>query len=286
MVLSTNTKLMAVIGDPIDHSLSPFLHSQVVDHGAFDAVYAPFRVRVDELEDFCRAARTLRVAGFNATMPHKQALLQLVDEVDEEAASYGAINTVKCDEDCRLIGYNTDVRGLFMALERNDAKLDGAHIMVIGAGGVAGSLVRGCDAAGVTDVAVLNRTHEKAVQLCDGVKCASALEMTKLNLCKAAHAADIIINCTSLGMSGTGSDFDDFSFLDDTRALICDLIYNPWETSLLRYAKQQGLKTMNGIDMLIYQGLLAFEIFMDVKLDCDAEHDRLLPLCREHISVL
>ena len=194
MVLSTNTKLMAVIGDPIDHSLSPFLHSQVVDHGAFDAVYAPFRVRVDELEDFCRAARTLRVAGFNATMPHKQALLQLVDEVDEEAASYGAINTVKCDEDCRLIGYNTDVRG--------------------------------CDAAGVTDVAVLNRTHEKAVQLCDGVKCASALEMTKLNLCKAAHAADIIINCTSLGMSGTGSDFDDFSFLDDTRALICDLIYN------------------------------------------------------------
>ena len=150
-------------------------------------------------------------------MPHKQALLQLVDEVDEEAASYGAINTVKCDEDCRLIGYNTDVRGLFMALERNDAKLDGAHIMVIGA---------------------------------------------------------------------AGSDFDDFSFLDDTRALICDLIYNPWETSLLRYAKQQGLKTMNGIDMLIYQGLLAFEIFMDVKLDCDAEHDRLLPLCREHISVL
>ena len=219
-------------------------------------------------------------------MPHKQALLQLVDEVDEEAASYGAINTVKCDEDCRLIGYNTDVRGLFMALERNDAKLDGAHIMVIGAAGVAGSPVRGCDAAGVTDVAVLNRTHEKAVQLCDGVKCASALEMTKSNLCKAAHAADIIINCTSPGMSGTGSDFDDFSFLDDTRALICDLIYNPWETSLLRYAKQQGLKTMNGIDMLIYQGLLAFEIFMDVKLDCDAEHDRLLPLCREHISVL
>ena len=92
-------------------------------------------------------------------MPHKQALPQLVDEVDEEAASYGAINTVKCDEDCRLIGYNTDVRGLFMALERNDAKLDGAHIMVIGA---------------------------------------------------------------------AGSDFDDFSFLDDTRALICDLIYNPF----------------------------------------------------------
>ena len=286
MVFSTKTKLMAVIGDPIEHSLSPFLHLQVVDHGAFDAVYVPFRVRADELEDFCRAARTLRVAGFNATMPHKQSLLQFVDEVDEEAASYGVINTVKCDENCRLVGYNTDVRGLFTALEKNGAKLNGAHIMVIGAGGVAASLVRGCDVAGVADVVVINRTYNKAVQLCYGVKCASALEMTKSNLFKAANAADIIVNCTSLGMSGTDSDFEDLSFLDDTKALICDLIYNPWETSLLHYAEQHGLKTMNGIDMLIYQGLLAFEIFMNVKLDCDAEHDRLLPLCREYMKKL
>ena len=286
MALSTNTKLMAVIGDPIDHSLSPFLHSQVVANGAFDAVYAPFRVRAEELGDFCRAARTLRVAGFNATMPHKQALLDLVDEVDKEAALYGAINTVKCDENRRLIGYNTDVRGLFMALERSGAELGGARIVIIGAGGVAGSLVHGCESADVASVAVLNRTYDKAVQLCDGVEGASALEMTRENLCEAAHAADIIVNCTSLGMCGVDSDFDDLSFLDNTKALICDLIYNPWETRLLHYAKDQGLKTMNGIDMLIYQGLLAFEILMDVELDCHAEHDRILPLCKDYMDRL
>lgn len=284
MITGPETKLMAVIGDPIGHSLSPFLHSQIIREAGLDAVYLPFLVKAGETGKFTEAARLLKLAGFNATMPHKNALVDLVDELDPEAESYGSVNTVKVLPDGRLRGYNTDVRGLFMAFERHGVKVKDSRIMIIGAGGVAGALIRGCAEAGAASVTMVNRTFEKAAALCGSVPVAKALEWTGENMSRAAAEADVIVNCTSLGMSGTGMDFEDLSFLDDSRALICDLIYNPWETRFLKHAASLGLRTMNGMDMLIYQGLLAFEIFMDVSLDLHRERDRLLPLCRERLT--
>lgn len=283
MDISVNTKKMAVIGDPIAHSLSPFLHNNVIAANALDAVYFPFHVRYEDTESFCDAARIMGFSGFNATMPHKQNLLTLVDELDPEAEEYGAVNTVKV-RDGKLTGYNTDVRGLMMAFRDRGIKLEGADIMIIGAGGVAGSLIKGLGKESVKKVTVLNRTLSKAEALCEGLAYAYAAEQTPENMKAAAGAADVIVNCTSLGMAETGSDFNDLSFLDETRALICDLIYNPWETSFLAYGRRRGLETMNGMSMLIYQGLLAFEIFMDVKLDCNKEHERLLPLCQAEMQ--
>lgn len=283
MDISVNTKKMAVIGDPIAHSLSPFLHNNVINENGFNALYMPFLVKPQELKGFCSAAKALGFSGFNATMPHKQALLDIVDELDPEAEAYGAVNTVKINEDGKMTGHNTDVRGLLMALKGQGVQLEGARVMVIGAGGVAGAFVKGCGVEKVAKVTVLNRTYEKAEQLCDGLDYANALKLSADNLTKVACEADIIVNCTSLGMAETGSDFDDFSFLDKTDALLCDLIYNPWETKFLAYGRSRGLKTINGMDMLIYQGLIAFEIFMDVSLDYKKEHDRLLPLCRERV---
>lgn len=284
MITGPETKLMAVIGDPIGHSLSPFLHSQIIREAGLDAVYLPFLVKAGETGKFTEAARLLKLAGFNATMPHKNALVDLVDELDPEAESYGSVNTVKVLPDGRLRGYNTDVRGLFMAFERHGVKVKDSRIMIIGAGGVAGALIRGCAEAGAASVTMVNRTFEKAAALCGSVPVAKALEWTGENMSRAAAEADVIVNCTSLGMSGTGMDFEDLSFLDDSRALICDLIYNPWETRFLKHAASLGLRTMNGMDMLIYQGLLAFEIFMDLSLDLHSERDRLLPLCRERLT--
>lgn len=284
MITGPETKLMAVIGDPIGHSLSPFLHSQIIREAGLDAVYLPFLVKAGETGKFTEAARLLKLAGFNATMPHKNALTDLVDELDPEAESYGSVNTVKVLPDGRLRGYNTDVRGLFMAFERHGVKVKDSRIMIIGAGGVAGALIRGCAEAGAASVTMVNRTFEKAAALCGSVPVATALEWTGENMSRAAAEADVIVNCTSLGMSGTGMDFEELSFLDDSRALICDLIYNPWETRFLKHAASLGLRTMNGMDMLIYQGLLAFEIFMDVSLDLHSERDRLLPLCRERLT--
>ena len=284
MNISVNTKKMAVIGDPIGHSMSPFMHNSIIKANGFDAVYFPFLVKEGEVEDFCKAAKTMGFSGFNATMPHKQVLLDLVDEVDPEAKEYASINTVKITEEGRLIGYNTDVRGLLMAFEDRGVKLSGAKIMIVGAGGVAGALVKGCGKMGVESVTVVNRTYEKAAALCHGLSYGKAVEWTPANMSSVAAEADVIVNCTSLGMHGTGSDFADLSFLDDTKALLCDLIYNPWETKFLAYGRQRGLETMNGMSMLIYQGLLAFEKFMDVKLDCRKEHERLIPLCAERLN--
>lgn len=283
MDISVNTKKMAVIGDPIAHSLSPFLHNNVINENRFNALYMPFLVKPQELKGFCSAAKALGFSGFNATMPHKQALLNIVDELDSEAEAYGAVNTVKIHADGKMTGHNTDVRGLLMALKGQGVQLEGARVMVIGAGGVAGAFVKGCDVEKVAKVTVLNRTYEKAEQLCDGLDYANALKLGADNLVETAGGADIIVNCTSLGMAETGSDFDDLSFLDKTDALLCDLIYNPWETKFLAYGRSRGLKTINGMDMLIYQGLIAFEIFMDVSLDHKKEHDRILPLCRERV---
>lgn len=276
--ISVATRKMAVIGDPIAHSMSPFMHNNMIETHGLDAAYFPFHVKFEETGQFCEAARLMQLSGFNATMPHKQNLLKLVDELDPEAEEFGAVNTVKI-RNGKLTGYNTDVRGLMMAFRDNGIDLNGASVMIIGAGGVAGALTKGLPKDGVKKVTVLNRTLPRALELCEDLPYATPLEQTHENMLAAAADADVIVNCTSLGMAETNTDFDDLSFLDNSKALLCDLNYNPWETSFLAYGRERGLKTMNGMSMLIYQGVLAFEIFMDIKLDCKAEHDRLLPLC-------
>lgn len=283
MEINVNTKIMGVIGDPIEHSMSPFLHNNVIEANGLNAVYFPFHVKPEGLSDFTESAKNLGFAGFNATMPHKQALLELVDEIDEEAQRFQSINTVKI-RNGKMTGYNTDVRGLFQAFADRGVELAGSRIMMIGAGGVAGSLIKGAGAREVGRIVILNRTLEKAERLCEGLDYAEARAQTPENMKAAAKEADIIINCTSLGMSGTGSDFEDLSFLDDTNALLCDLIYNPWETKFLAYGRQKGLETMNGMAMLIYQGLIAFEIFTDEKLDYRKEYDRIFPLCKARLA--
>lgn len=140
--ISVNTKKMAVIGDPVAHSMSPFMHNHMIEELGLDAVYFPFHVKYEETGKFCEAARLLGLSGFNATMPHKQNMLELVDELDPEAAEYGSVNTIKV-RNGKLTGYNTDVRGLMMAFKDYGVDLKDAKIMIIGAGGVAAALTKG-----------------------------------------------------------------------------------------------------------------------------------------------
>ena len=282
MNIDVNTKKMAVIGDPIEHSLSPLMHNSIIQANGFNAVYFPFHVKPSELRRYAESLRNLEFSGFNATMPHKQALLSIVDEIDGEAARYQSVNTVKIT-DGKLIGYNTDVRGLFQSFSDRGVDLRGSRVVIIGAGGVAGAVMQGAAEHGVERITILNRTQARAEKLCEGLKYAFAVAQTSENMKDAAKDADVIINCTSLGMYGTDADFTDLSFLDGTAALLCDLIYNPWETKFLAYGRQRGLETMNGMAMLIYQGLLAFEIFMDVRLNYAEEYSRIYPLCRDRL---
>ena len=283
MIYSTKTRKMAVMGDPIDHSLSPFMHGRIIEKHGFDALYIPVRVAPDETERFTEAAVRLGFCGFNATMPHKIRLLNIVDELDEKASAYHAVNTVRI-RDGKLTGSNTDVDGFLTALRREEIPAGGSRIMVIGAGGVAGALVRGLSEQGASSVTVLNRTLPKAEAVVEGIQGASALELSPDNLAGTAAASDLIVNCTPLGMTGVSGDFEDFSFLNDTKAAVVDLIYHPWQTNLLKYAEGRGLRTMNGMPMLICQGLLSFQLFTDLELDLDAEFEYLYPLCREKMA--
>ena len=284
MIYSTKTLKMAVMGDPIDHSLSPFMHGAVIEKHGFDALYIPVRVAPDETARFAGSAAFLGFCGFNATMPHKLRLLDIVDELDEKASAYQSVNTVRI-RDGKLTGSNTDVDGLMTALDRREVPVRGADVMIIGAGGVAGALVRGFSARGASSVKVLNRTLSKARAVAEGIPGASALVMDKENLSETASGADLIVNCTPLGMAGVQEDFTDLSFLDDTKAFVADLVYNPWQTSFLKYAEKRGLETMNGMPMLICQGLLSFQLFTDLRLDLQEEYDYLYPLCRERLSL-
>lgn len=285
MDITSETRKMAVIGDPIRHSMSPFIHNEIIREHDMDALYMSFQIRSDDLKQFCEAMTMLDFSGFNVTLPHKRAIMECVDETDVDAETFGAVNTVKVLRDGRLKGYNTDVAGMLMALAGKGIVPEGKSIMIIGAGGAAGALVKGFDAAGAASIRMINRTLEKAVSICEGVPSAEALEWSSKNMKKAADESDLIINCTSLGLSGMSQDFEDLTFLDRTNAFVCDLVYDPWETRFLAYARARGLDTMNGMDMLIYQGLIAFQIFMDVELDRQAEYERLLPICEEAVRV-
>ena len=285
MLIDKDTIKLAVIGDPIDHSLSPFMHNSVFEEHGINGIYLPFRVKDSETAKFAEMAAYLDFSGFNATMPHKINLLGIVDETDENAKNLGAINTVRI-RGGKLKGYNTDADGLFRALKRRKAELSGAGVSVLGAGGAAGAIVRGLGSQGVSYVKVINRTVSKAEELCSGLAYADALAWTQENLHSSALSSDIIINCTSLGMKGTDSDFSDeeLKFLDGSSAFVADLIYSPWKTKLLTYAEELGLTVMNGLDMLIYQGLLAFEIMTDSELDTEQEFRMLYSKCKDRLK--
>ena len=156
--------------------------------------------------------------------------------------------------------------------------------MMIGAGGVAGALLRGfCDES-ASSVTVLNRTVRKAESIAKDLPGVTVFELTPENLSEAASRSDLIVNCTPLGMTGVDGNFDDLSFLDNTKAFVVDLVYNPWKTRLLEYAEKRGLKIMNGLPMLICQGLLSFQLFTDIRLDLKKEFEYLYPLCRDRIQ--
>ena len=284
-----DTLKLGVIGDPIGHSLSPFLHGSVIEKLGLDAVYLPYRVTGEETRRFHEAAAYMGFTGYNATMPHKIHLMDIVDELDESARQCGSVNTVRFRDGISR-GYNTDAEGLMRALKGRGIVLPGSHVMMLGAGGAAGALARGFAAEGAGSVTILNRTEDKAASVAASIRSenrySTVFEAGPLSAGKmreTAAASDIIVNCTPVGMAGVGSCFDDLSFLNESRAFVCDLIYNPWKTDLLQAAEDHGLAGMNGLDMLIYQGLLAFEIFTDRKLDLDGEFRRLYPLCAERL---
>ena len=261
-----------VVGDPIDHSKSPVIHETVLESLGLDYEYRKIRIKKGHLPEYLKEVREKSINGFNLTMPHKQDILPYLDFIDEEALVYDAVNTVTV-KDGRLLGYNTDGRGCVWAVEEKGYTCKGKNIVIFGAGGVVSTVALKMVLEKASSITVLNRTLSSAEALAKNIfeRTATKINIGKLTLenMKTAMAnCDILINGTPLGMEGIDSDFEDFSFLDELNsgALVYDLIYNPPMTNLLKESARRGFEVVNGFGMLIYQGLLADEFFLDRKL--------------------
>ncbi|MBP1736509.1 MAG: Shikimate 5-dehydrogenase alpha [Oscillospiraceae bacterium] len=270
--LENTTKKLCVIGDPVLHSKSPLLHNTMLRALGLDYVYLCQPVPRGRLADWVYAAMVADYAGFNATMPHKEALVPMMDELDGDARLCGAVNTVAI-RDGRLLGYNTDGAGFAAMLARKGVPVAGREIVLLGAGGAAKSVALKLAGIGAKRVTVLNRTLEKAESIREKApQVIAAAGFTPDILRERAGHAEILINCTSLGMEDTAGQFEEFSFLEHlpSEAVVCDLIYHPAETRLLAEAKARGHLALNGLGMLVHQAILALEHMTGVRLDAAA----------------
>lgn len=263
---------LAIIGDPVEHSLSPVIHSAVMEYLGIDYEYYRVRVEKGDLAQFVERVKRENITGFNLTMPHKTDIIPFLDEIDAEAKVYNSVNTVKY-ENGRLSGYSTDADGYKTALSEAGYSFCGKRVVILGAGGVSGTIVSKAAREGAVSITVLNRTLSKAEQV---IKCAEGCDcklgaavMSDENMRGFAREADVLVNATPLGMTGVGHDFENLDFLAELPkdALVSDLIYSPRKTAFLRRAEELGRNTINGFGMLIYQALIADEIYLGRKLD-------------------
>ncbi|MBD8069226.1 shikimate dehydrogenase [Bacillus sp. PS06] len=253
-------KIYGVIGDPIAHSMSPDMHNDLFQFYNLHARYHAFHVKQEHLRDAIKGFKAIGLSGFNVTIPHKVAILEMLDEVEEVAANIGAVNTV-VNENGKLVGYNTDGQGYITSLMTKIKKeLKECQVLIIGAGGAARGIYISLAAAGVKTIDIVNRTAENADKIiasCRYKTSSSYYEISgnEYDLTK----YDIIINTTSIGMHPNIDQTPIPIEQDLSGTVVSDIIYNPLETSFLKDAQRNGAIIDNGIGMFVYQGALAFE---------------------------
>jgi shikimate dehydrogenase len=259
-----STALMAVIGDPIAHSLSPLLQNAILQQVGENAIYVARNVRRVDLPAWVAAVKVADITAFNATMPHKLDLVDLVDELTEDARFYGAVNSVKKLPDGRLVGHNTDGSGFARALEDLGTGFAGKTVVLLGAGGAASSIALRAVQDGAKAVYVRNRTLARAESLCSRFPAV----MHPQTMTDPFPDADIVVSSLALD----GAKTLDLSFVAGLRndCVVCDILYSPPRTPLLQAAEDRGFKIDNGLNMLIYQAIFAQEFYLDRPLDAAA----------------
>jgi shikimate dehydrogenase len=283
MKISGKTKVLGIIGHPVEHSLSPAMQNAALAALGLDYIYVPFPVAPEGLGPAVEGLRQLGVWGFNVTIPHKTAIMPFLDGISPEADLCGAVNTVR-REDGRFIGYNTDGIG-FIASVRGDLGKDprGATVVVLGAGGAARGAVAALAAAGAARIIVANRTRERGVALVEKVKKAFPTvnfvlsSLTADEVAGYLSQADIVVNTTSVGMDGTSFECLDTLVLRSA-AVVYDMVYAPAETPLLAAARTQGLTCANGLGMLAAQGEAAFALWTGVNAPPGVMKQKLLQM--------
>ncbi len=264
MNISGKTKICALIGDPIEHTMSPVMHNTAYKKLGLDYVYIPFRVKPEGLPLAVAGLRALNVRGFNVTIPHKVSILPLLDGLDPLAEKIGAVNTV-VNEDGELRGYNTDATGFLQALLGRKVEPGDKNVVILGAGGASRAISYILAGRGA-HLTILNRKLELdwAEEIAEFIREDLGREVRVLELIprllgKALEGADILVNATSVGMSPASGKSPAPAKLLHRRLVVFDIVYNPMMTRLLKEAQAAGARIIGGIDMLAWQGALAFE---------------------------
>lgn len=270
------TGLLAVIGDPIAHSLSPLLQNTMIEALGRDDLYLAIHVPAEGLEDFLAAARTIGIQGFNLTMPHKVSILPHLSGQTREARRCGSVNTVRV-QNGSLEGHSTDGIGFRRAIQDLGCGFPGQNVTILGAGGAARSIAMTAVDSGARSVRIVNRTVEKAQALCRGEAVMSAYGFDQVE--QILPDTDLLINTTPVGMEGVAGGLQ-YAFLPALKPGIpaVDCIYAPAMTPFMQAAHQLGHPVANGIGMLVYQAIYAYEFFRELHFgeDTVAELGRLL----------
>lgn len=255
------TRTFAIVGDPIDHSLSPALHNASFAFLRLDCTYIAYRVPRGDLDAAIADLKKIGIAGFNVTIPHKVEMMRLLDEADEECNKIGATNTV-VNTNGHLKGYNTDVDGFLDPIKKRKIDCTGANVLLVGSGGAARAIVVAFAKEGVRKITVANRTQQRAEEM---VRFARhlGLESEYMDLSAAGDSASsfgFIVNATSVGLKGAGCPISTKNIAPDT--IVYDIVYMPVETPLIQQAKEQKATIIYGWEMLLAQAMKSFEIWI------------------------
>jgi shikimate dehydrogenase len=259
--MNSKTRLYGLIGHPISHSLSPTFQNRLIEMYDVNACYLAFDITEDSISKVTQAMNTLNICGLNVTVPHKENIIQYLDHLDESAANIRAVNTIGWI-DGELIGYNTDVLGFVRLIDSLNIDSPEIEAIVLGAGGAARAVIQALMLRGYKNIKLFNRTISKAESLVENLGF-SSISVKPLD----EYVPDnnqLIINTTSVGLRVGESPIVIDRYLENT--YVVDVIYNPVQTTLLKMATKHGIKTCNGLSMLLYQGIRSFEIWHGINV--------------------
>ncbi|MFW6102629.1 MAG: shikimate dehydrogenase [Chloroflexota bacterium] len=285
------SKYIGLIGYPVKHSISPYFQQAALDYHRLDIRYELWETSPAQLKDIMNDLKKPQNVGVNVTVPHKEAVLPLLDEVDDLASSIGAVNTIVKKDD-RLLGFNTDAYGFIEALEKEGHfDPEGKHVVVVGAGGVARAVGFALVQRRVASLAVTNRTFERARVLAENLvkyiqeaqpsstdlrPDVTAFQWQSLSSAETLDNCDLIVHCTTIGMKHSSQEGQSPLSLKviPSSVLVYDLVYNPWLTPLLGLAQKAGANILGGLPMLVYQGAASFKLWTGREAPVDIMFDK------------
>jgi len=273
MKIDGYTRLAAVVANPIKHSISPFIHNSAFEATNTNGVYLAWEVDAAELAETVANIRRYQMYGINLSMPYKEQVIPYLDQLSEEACLIGAVNTV-VNREGTLIGYNTDGKGFFKSLP--SFKISRKRLVLLGAGGAAKAILAQAILDGVSQISVFVRSSsmEKTRPYLEKIQNATGFRVDlfaledRQDLQDSITHADLLVNATSVGMDGTSQPIPSSIVLPD-KLLVADVIYQPFETPFLKWARNQGNQSINGLGMLLYQAAEVFELWTGKEMPTD-----------------